>query len=158
MKVIKLFTLFLLISSATSAQSFFGSIPKPQKSTPQLVKALTASQVVEVTETEKNLLRPVTNIASYIIGKDVKESSIITGAGVGYQHLKYDASTEKWKIVYSFNALLYGRIALGNESNGKKMLTGFSLGAFDNLIMIGYATDFSNSYGTIGVGIPLNNL
>lgn len=155
MKVLSFIIICILFSFACAAQqSFFGSVLKPKKA-----NLLGKSAVTPIADqTQKYLLRPVTNIASYIIGKDVKESSIITGAGVGYENLKYDAATEKWKIVWSVNALLYGRIALGNESNGKKLLTGVSLGAFDNLIMVGYATDFKNSYGTIGVGIPLNNL
>lgn len=161
MKFTFVFLICTIFCISMNAQSFFGSVPKP-KNIQQVTllkkgQPLTALDIA-VTETEKNLLRPVTNIASYIIGKDVKESSIITGAGVGYEHLKYNAATEKWNIVWSVNALLYGRIVLGNESNGKKLLSGISIGAFDNLLMVGYATDFKNSYGTIGVGIPLNNL
>lgn len=161
MKVL-LFLLFVVITGTASAQ-FFSAVPKPKAKlrVPASMLAMNSkaqAQADEASATEKNEFRPVTNLASYIIGKDVKESSIITGAGVGYQHLKYNAVTEKWNIVWSINALAYGRIALGNESNGKKILSGISIGAFDNLLMVGYATDFKTSYGTIGVGIPLNNL
>lgn len=156
MKVSILILICIFSSYALSAQGFFNSIPKPKGlANVRKGQALTA---VQLDASVMNAFRPVTNIASYIIGDNVKESSIITGVGVGYEHLKYNTETENWRIIWSINALLYGRVALGNESNGKKLMYGLSVGAFDNLLMVGFATDGVNGYGTIGVGIPLNNL
>jgi hypothetical protein len=119
---------------------------------------MSRSATGEVQKLMKFEFRPAVNLASYVITNDVAESSIITGAGVGAQWLKWNTDTEKWNILVSINMLAYGRVALGNESNGKKFMFGPSIGLFDNLVMVGVAFDGSKSYATMGVGIPLNNL
>ncbi len=147
-----LFAMALGFSVSTQAQ-FFESVKKPSQAQLHMKSA-----IGEVQPLKQFAFRPSTNLASFVISDDIKETSIITGAGVSAQWLKYNTETEKWNIVVSINALAYGRIALSNESNGKKFMYGGSIGMFDNLVMIGFATDGKKGYGTMGVGIPLNNL
>lgn len=153
MKTLKI--LFAVIAifaiTETQAQGFFQPIKKPTQGQLKGMRSATG----DVQPLTKFEFRPVVNLASYVISNDVDQSSIITGAGAGAEWLKWDTDKEKWSIVVSVNALAYGRIALGNESNGKKFMYGASVGAFDNLIMIGFATDGKKSYATMGVGIPL---
>lgn len=152
---IKISIVALLVAFACTAHAqFFQSVKKPGGKELRGMSAIPG----ETQQLKKFEFRPSVNLASYVIGKDVKESSILTGAGISAQWLKYNTDTEKWNILVSINALAYGRVALGNETNGKKFMGGLSLGFFDNLVMAGFASDGLNGYGTLGVGIPLNNL
>lgn len=154
MNKLKIGLIALILTAATTTQAqFFQSVKKPTAG--QLRMRSATGETQPLTKFE---FRPAVNLASYVISEDVAQASIITGAGVGAQWLKWNTDTEKWNILVSVNALAYGRVALGNQSNGQKFMYGASVGLFDNLVMVGFATDSKNGYATMGVGIPLNNL
>jgi hypothetical protein len=124
---------FLSIGMFANSQSFFKSLPKP--------RGLTAT----LTPVTQNVIRPVANLASYAIPDNLG----LTGVGISWQHQEFNAAEDKWKVIYSVNALTW-------YSTANKILYGIAIGALNNLIMIGVATDSHKIYGTVGIGININ--
>jgi len=150
--------LLILATFATVAcysQGFFGSVKKPS---PQLRSAVAKTGTLITNE-----FRPIVNLIStgYQVNRHSDSTqpgvTTLTGAGISYQHLKFNEATEKWNAIWSINAMAY----IGTRISGEQMGTdwyGLSFGIFDNKIHIGSATDFKNIVIDIGIGIPLNNL
>lgn len=162
---ILLITIFLSFSATAQ---FFGSVPKPKglASLQSLIaRPLTAADIADAPTiiTVKNEFRPIVNILStgYQInhrGTDTDPGVVaLYGAGVAYQHLIWNATTEKWNIQWSINALTW----LSTRISGKEMSKdwyGVVFGLWDSKIMFGTATDLIDWLLTLGIGIPLNNL
>lgn len=166
---VSLTLLICIFFSFTVAAQFFSSIPKPKAKVkvPQatlLINSKAQLQADEATAIVKNEFRPLANILStgYQINhkNPDTEPGVITmyGAGVGYQHLVYNAVTEKWNAVWSIGALTY----LSTHISGENMAAnwyGLSFALWDNKVNFGAAIDLkSNAVITLGIGIPLNNL
>jgi hypothetical protein len=147
---IKLLAFFLILAGSTQAQSFFSPLPKKTVITKSAV-----GRQVETKPADMTAFRPVINVASYLIGST--ENALLSGGGVSYQKLTYNESTGKWTSVWSINALAWGKVALNGTPDTKNFLYGLAVGAFNNLILVGAATDGKKIYPTAGFGINLNN-
>lgn len=148
---IKLLAFFLILYCATQAQSFFTPLPKAK---PTIARPGVARQTATTTA-DMTAFRPVINVASYLLGSS--ENALLSGGGVSYQKLTYNESTGKWSSVWSINALAWGKVALNGTPDTKNFLYGLAVGAFNNLILVGAATDGKKIYPTAGFGINLNN-
>lgn len=144
----KLLLLFsaVLLSFSCSAQSFFKPLPKLSK-TDKFALGVSADSTM-------NAIRPVANIASY--GFSNGSGSVMSGAGVSYQHLKYDAIADKWTSVWSVNALAWYSAPL-NSDQSTAFAYGVAVGFLNNLILVGGAYDGHRVFPTLGIGISLNN-
>lgn len=146
-----LFTVCALfaITATTNAQQFFKRVPKP-------IAGRSVIAGAPAVPTIQNVFRPVLNIASYAIG----DNALLNGGGVSYQHLAYDASTEKWSSVWSVNAVAWYKSSFSGD--GQAFAAGLTFGFFNNLIMGGVGKSFTNTpgsgiFGTFGIGVNLNN-
>lgn len=148
-----LLTFSVICSMACSAQigDFFKPLPKPASA------AVGHGKFTLSKDSTMNTIRPVANLASY--GFSHGSGSLLTGAGISWQHLKYDYSTNKWSAVYSINALGWYSAPLSSSDGSTAFAYGLSLGLLNNMIMIGAAYDTKNNIvlPTIGIGISLNN-
>ena len=145
---IKLLVLFLTVGFSIQAQSFFKPLPKATITRPGVARQT-------ATTPDMTAFRPVINVASYLIGSS--ENALLSGGGVSYQRLTFNESTGKWTSVWSINALAWGKVALNGTPDTKNFLYGLAVGAFNNLILVGAATDGKKIYPTAGFGINLNN-
>lgn len=143
-----LILMLLVASSVARSQSFFKPLQKPQIHRYSL--SLTDSSAAPITS--ENLFRPLVNIGSY----SIPGNSLLTGAGVSFSHLKFDSLSQKWNAQYSLNALAWYLSPL-NGNNSTAFAYGLAGGFFNNLILVGVATDGKKVYGTIGFGINFNN-
>ena len=145
--------IFILIligfSFCAKSQSFFKPLSKP--------KGPVGKQgVVKATATpDITAFRPVVNVASYLIGSS--ENALLSGGGISYQKLTFNETTGKWSSVWSINALAWGKVALNGTPDTKNFLYGLAVGFFNNLVLVGAATDGKKFYPTAGFGISLNN-
>jgi hypothetical protein len=141
--IILLIGLSLAMSSATHAQSFFKALPKES-----------AKYGAAAPGGTLNLFRPSINLVSY----SVPGNRLMTGAGPAYEHLKWDATSQKWDVVWSINAQIwyFAPLASGSPTNGN-VAYGLSAGVFNNLVLVGVATDGHYTFGTVGIGVNLNN-
>lgn len=143
--IILLIGISLVMTSTTNAQSFFKAVPKPD---------MGKLKLGEATPLTMNSFRPSVNLASY----SVPGNRLMTGVGVAYEHLAFDASTQKWNALWSINALAWYFAPIGNEDNTNGMVAyGIAGGFFNNLVLVGIATDGKYAFGTVGLGISLNN-
>lgn len=143
-KQIKLILLLSILAFSVHAQNFFKPLEKPTVHHSVIPQAVAAPQV-------QNAFRPVANIASYAI----PDNALMTGAGISYQHLQWNAESEKWTSVWSINALAWYKSSLAGDPNA--FAYGVAGGVFNNIIMLGAATDGHKVFATVGIGINLNN-
>jgi hypothetical protein len=143
---INLIASLLMIGLSIQAQSFFKPLPK---------KAIITKSAANATTPDMLAFRPVINVASYLIGSS--ENALLSGGGVSYQKLTYNEESGKWTSVWSINALAWGKVALNGTPDTKNFLYGLAVGAFNNLVLVGAATDGKKIYPTAGFGINLNN-
>lgn len=144
-----LFFLFLIgLSLTIQAQSFFQPLPKPA-----LIKAHHFGVSLSGATT-MNVFRPVANLLSYGITND--NGALLTGAGVSYQHLKWDDASQKWTVIWSINGLAWYAAPLSTDQS-TAFAYGASVGILNNLIMVGAAYNGTKFFPTLGIGISLNN-
>lgn len=138
---------FILIATCSFGQSkFLKRIPPYQ---PTLIHI--AADTVAIAPTVKNEFRPELNILSYAL----PDNSLLTGFGLSFQHLKWDAPTKKWKSQWSGNLLIWNKTSLDGKPG--RAAIGLAFGIMNNLILIGAANDFKTTFATVGIGINLNN-
>ena len=141
-----IFSLFLFLAAGVSAQSFFKPLPKLHK------YSLSSTDTTTKTGATQNAIRPIVNVASY----SVPGNQILTGAGVSYQHLVYDAVSQKWNSTWSINALGWYQSSLTGTAP-QLFAYGVAVGLLNNLVLIGGAYNDKQIVATIGIGVSLNN-
>lgn len=152
MKIV-LLSLFTFIFFSANSQSFFKALPKPVSrgiKGPSL--AAPESGVLEM-----NAVRPVVAFATYSEPGHI----LMAGAGVSYEHLKWDTQADKYKSTYSISALIFGGAGINASGPDQPaaITYGVLVGFFNNLINFGPTYNFGiKKVGlAVGIGIPLNN-
>lgn len=143
-----------LFAQTGFSQSFFKSMPKVA----QVQKAHVFSMTLAPTalpDSFTNAFRPIVGVAAF----SEPGNQLMTGAGVSYQHLKWDYSAQKWQSEWSVSGLAW---AAGSVSPGPQtpaFAAGPALGLFNNLILVGGAYDFTHKQwiAVLSLGISLNN-
>lgn len=147
-KSIDIIIVLLLIGASVNAQSFFKALPKANK----LSLSATSSGVFGTTQWN---FRPVVNVVGY----STPGNQLSTGGGVGYELDSYDATTQKWTSIISFDALGWYNVPLAQQNPTNIIGYGAAVGLFNNLLMVGYkysgGKDPSNFI--VGIGINFNN-
>lgn len=128
----------LILALVSEGQSFF----KPEKPPTQSQKAtISATQTLT-----QNVIRPIANIASYAVPNNLG----LSGVGISWQHQEWNETDQRWKVLYSLNALTW-------YSTTQTVYYGIAAGALNNLILVGIATNDGRYFiGTIGIGININ--
>lgn len=142
-----LLALFILIAGTTSAQSFFKPLPKVNE--PREFALSLAVQKDSIL----NTIRPVASLVSYTIPGNI----LMAGAGISYQHLKWDYTNNKWNCIYSISALGYAGGSVAPSTPSQIVSYGIVAGFFNNLLLVGAALNGNKVIATIGLGISLNN-
>jgi len=146
--------LFLLLLSVISfralAQSPFRPLPK-EKTVPRtkLFKALSAQDSTE------NAWRFTANIVAYAEPGNI----LMAGIGYGYQHLKYNVSTEKWDAKWSVSAVGFAGGSVAPTTPASIASFGIMGGINNNLFMAGpiYNPGAKQFGVALSIGISLNN-
>jgi hypothetical protein len=160
MRKLVVFLAVLLFSGVSaSAQSFFKPIPKVQPNytifpSHGVYRGAAPTIYTIKADSTFNTFRPVANIASYGLPGNI----LLTGAGVSYQHLKYDISTQKWNCIWSVNAMGWLTATPDpTQPNPNLASYGIAAGFFNNLILVGVAANDNKFFATLGIGVSLNN-
>lgn len=151
MKVIFLMSCSLLIISRLSAQSFFKPIPKREHvvSNGYSFRALTNTSM----DSTMNAFRPIANIAAYAEPGNI----LMAGAGISYQHLKWDIASQKWNCQWSVSGIMWAGGSVAPKTPVDAISYGVMFGVLNNLIMVGPAINGNKVIATIAIGISLNN-
>ncbi|MEO5681456.1 MAG: hypothetical protein ABIQ88_02380 [Chitinophagaceae bacterium] len=147
-------TACLLFTVAADAQSFVKRLPKPGDIAVQHGRLSNDSGTVIIVPADKtiNAFRPITNVAAYAEPGHI----LMAGAGVAYEHLKYDAKADKWKAEWSIAAVGWAGAPL-DGSKTDAVSYGIMFGLANNLIMFGPALNNGKLMGVVSIGINLNN-
>jgi hypothetical protein len=151
-KVLIFIILCLGIAANGQAQSILHSLPK-STAIPGTIVATTLP--VLTPDSVKNAFRPLVGVAAF----SEPGSQLMTGAGIGYQHLKWDYTVQKWNAEWSISALAWGAGSVQPGPQTPAFAFGPAFGFFNNLILVGGAYDFTHGQwiGCLSLGISLNN-
>lgn len=146
MKKITILTLIaIMFFGVTNAQSFFKAVPKP------ITLHFAVADSTIGTPATQNLIRPVANIASYTI----PGNSLLSGAGIAYEHLKWNATTGRWDEVWSINALAWDKASLTGDPS--QFAYGIAAGILGKGLIGIATTDMKSFFLTLGLKINFNN-
>lgn len=154
-KILVLIAGLFMINLSAEAQSMFSRLPVPAFRQHVLSLQVFGDSVMpSLAAPTMKAFRFVTNVLTY----SEPDHVLMGGAGVAYQRLHLDATTQKWYSDYSINALVYGGAGV-SPPNAAAVSAGLSLGFLNNLITVGGAYNFeSKKFGpTLGININLNN-
>jgi hypothetical protein len=148
-----LILLLVTVSSVVSAQSYTNPLkPVPKPFSHRFSISLTDS--TSAVDSSLNTFRPIANLGSYT----VPGNSLLTGAGISYQHLTFSQASQKWSCIWSVSAIAWYKAPLDpSVTNPNAFAYGLSGGILNNLILAGVATDGKNVFATLGIGISFNN-
>lgn len=136
------FLLILLFTVTFCEAQFFK--PKPLPSTELKIGLSVANPIVQ------NFVKPIIGVTASVSNG----TQLAGGAGVAFQHDKFDATSNSWIIQYSISALGF----LG--TNGTKITGtgGFILGipGTNGLIQTGPGYDFTNKQLVLLTGVAIN--
>lgn len=146
--------LLVLVTGQCFSQSLFKPLPKPTLRYSYTSRA-TGSRLtlLDSTVLTENVFRPLV-VAGYAPAKQ-----LVTGAGIGYQHMTYDTDSKKWKEQYGLGVLFW---AAGNVQPGPTTPAfgiGPALSFLNNLISVGYIYDMTNGkwIPEVSLGVNLSN-
>lgn len=148
-----IFAALLLTVGVSYGQSIFKPVPKVRVTHYTMGKY--GITPVAGPDSAINAVRPVVGVAAF----SEPGNQLMTGAGLGYQHLKWNYGTAKWEAEYSVSLLGW---AAGSVSPGPQIpafAAGPVVGFFNNLVLLGGARDFTHKQwiGVLSLGISLNN-
>lgn len=155
--VAKAILILFLLSACTLGASaqFFKPVPKPGMNKHNMALSATAT-----TDSTFSGIRPVAIAAAYGY-QSGGVSTLMAGTGLGWKHLIYDATTQKWNSQYSINMIAWaqGQIAPSGTINPFAFSFGPTIGLVNDNIMFGAAWDFSHGKPMIilSFSIPTNN-
>lgn len=141
----------LIVGHISSAQSFFKPLPKREQivSSGGRFRALVNTSM----DSTMNAWRPIANLAAYAEPGNI----LMAGAGISYQHLKWDIANQKWNCQWSISALGWAGGSVAPKTPADAISYGIMFGALNNLIMVGPAINGNKVIATVAIGISLNN-
>lgn len=135
-----------------NAQNFFKPIPKVS----QRSYGMSLYHVATIQhDSTLNVVRPIISALAYAYSD--KGSLLMSGAGISYQHLKYDYNQEKWSMQYGVSFLMWANGAIAPTTSAGAVSMGVNL-HFLNYGSIGFAYNLSRQAvcPMLGFVIPLN--
>ena len=136
-----LFLVFIAVSLTTNAQSFFKPIPKLSHNV--------SLSIGNAQDSILNSLRPVVAISALVSDG----TALAGGFGAGFEHLKWDASSQSWITVYSISAIAF----IGTGTTGITGTGGliFGLPGTNGIIGVGPGYDFTNKKVVLMTGAQI---
>ena len=141
-----LFILIILASLNSYSQSFFKPVPK-------LYTGARFNRALAAKDSVMNAWRPLANIAAYAEPGNI----LMAGAGVSYQHLKWDGTNQRWNCQWSLAAMGWAGGSVAPKTPADIVSYGLLLGFLNNKIMVGPALNAGKLIGVISIGINFNN-
>lgn len=163
-------TLFLLVVllftiGGLSAQSFFKPVPKVKaQASPityrgilstnnQLVISPDQPLPVPGKDSSVNAFRPIANMVAYAEPGNI----LMAGAGLSYQHLNWNLTTQKWYCAWSVSAMGWAGGSVAPKTPADAVSYGVMFGVLNNQIMVGPAINSGKAQAVISIGISFNN-
>lgn len=154
----------IIMAHSVTAQSFFKPLPKREQivvinqnmlaPNGEVTGRFKSLAIVNTSmDSTMNAWRPIANIAAYAEPGNI----LMAGAGISYQHLKWDITNQKWNCQWSISALGWAGGSVAPKTPADAISYGIMFGVLNNLIMIGPAINGNKVIATIAVGISLNN-
>lgn len=100
-----------------------------------------------------NAWRPMANIAAYAEPGNI----LMAGAGLSYQHLKWDITNQRWNCQWSVAAMGWAGGSVAPKTPADIISYGIMFGVLNNTIMVGPALNAGKLIGVISIGINFNN-
>ncbi len=158
---LKLFILAVITitAQALSAQSFFKPVPKVQvkpavyRGTLSIVSPDQPLPNVSGKDSTINAWRPVANLVAYAEPGNI----LMAGAGLSYQHLKWQAESQKWYCEWSISGMGWAGGSVAPRTPADAVSYGIMFGALNNLIMVGPAVNHGKLQAVVSIGISFNN-
>lgn len=138
----------IVLSCTASAQSFFKPVPKVNARTNFAFRAITVTK-----DSTMNAWRPLVNIAAYAEPGNI----LMAGAGLSYQHLKWDITNQRWNCEWSVAAMGWAGGSVAPKTPADIMSYGIMFGVLNNTVMAGPAINSGKLIAVISIGINLNN-
>ena len=149
-KVVKIIIIVCLFSMKGNTQSILKSLPKSVAVTSEVT-------VVQpkVGDSILNTFRPLIGVAAF----SEPGNQLMTGAGAGYQSLKWNYTTQKWESRWSVSILFWAAGSVSPGPQSAAFAFGPAIGLFNNLLLFGGAYDYTHGQyiGVLSLGISLNN-
>lgn len=123
------FILCIVTVGVGHAQSFFKPLPKPA--------AFSAGKFSLASDSVMGTFRPVVAISASLSNG----ASLSSGLGVGYERLKYDATSQAWVTQYSIAAL--GFISTNGNAIGGTAGLAIGIPGTNGLLSVGPGYDFT---------------
>ncbi len=151
----------LIISIGASAQSMLKPIPKPQLNYRVTAPVFDSAGNIVPPPTNPNTLNAFRFIGS-IAAYGEPGNIAMAGLGYGYQHLIFNATTNKYNCQWSINGVAWAGGSVAPSTPSSILSFGPMIGVDNNLIMFGFAynpglENGSKIMATISVGISFNN-
>lgn len=147
--------LVLTIIMATTfahAQNFFKPIPKFEQRSYGMSLYHTATIQQDSTI---NVVRPIISALAYAYSN--KGSLLMSGAGISYQHLKYDYVQQKWAMQYGVSFLMWANGAIAPTTSAGAVSMGVNIHFLNyGSIGVAYNLEWKTACPMIGFVIPLN--
>lgn len=131
-------------SSAQTSKSFFAPLPK--------LHLERATLAIDSSNLTMNAWRPIASIVAYSEPGNI----LMAGVGGGYQHLKWNTTSQAWSCVWSINALAFAGGSVAPSTPASVMSVGAMVGIDNNLIMAGPVYNFGTKQFGIGLSVAIN--
>lgn len=142
-----------LLTGSAYNQSFFKGIPKPTEARRSYSAYSMELAPVAAMDSSLNVFRPIANIAAYAEPGNI----LMAGAGISYQHLKYDYVAAKWNCLWSISGIMWAGGSVAPSTPAQAISYGLMFGVLNNLFMVGPAINGNKVIATVAIGISLNN-
>lgn len=160
---LKIIVLMLLASCViihnSMAQSFFKPVPKVKATAMRyntgnpFAAPRTALPAVAPKDSTMNAIRPILNVAAYAEPGNI----LMAGAGISYQHLRFDQPSQKWYCEWSVSGMGWAGGSVAPSTPAQAVSYGIMFGILNNMIMAGPALNGKKLQAVVSIGISLNN-
>lgn len=141
---IKLLLFCILLSTTVFGQKIYKALPPLD---------LTNLDPLTIAVTKMTAVRPLLNVISYAFPGNV----ILNGAGVSLQRLMFNATSKKWKSVWTGAIMIWNVTAINDNAKYNHVAAGLMAGLFNNFLLVGVAYNGALVFVTLGIGVSLNN-
>jgi hypothetical protein len=136
-----LITLLFAFAGTVSAQSFFKPLPK--------LHSYDAGKLGVSTDSTMNSIRPVVAISASVSDG----TSLASGLGAGFEHLKWDPVSQSWITIYSISAI--GFLTTNGNSIGGTAGLIFGIPGTGGLISVGPGYDVTGKRWVFLSGVQI---
>lgn len=150
--------LAMLVCINSYGQSFFKPLPRSTEFYTERIRSYNPNQplirtIAFLKDSTLNAWRPLANIAAYAEPGNI----LMAGAGLSYQHLKWDVINQRWDCQWSIAAMGWAGGSVAPKNPADIVSYGIMFGVLNNTIMAGPALNAGKLIAVISIGINFNN-